>query len=69
MRFTPFGGVKSKIIATCRRMFESGVIGFYCGRDPFHIRFLPPVGVMTPRQFDDVFTIVSAALAGVAADD
>jgi len=69
MRFTPFGGARSKITATCRRMFESGVIGFYCGRDPVHIRFLPPVGVMKPRQFDDVFTIVSAALARVAADD
>ena len=69
MRFTPFGGARSRIIAACRRMFEAGVIGFYCGRDPVHIRFLPPVGVMEPRQFDDVFTIVSTALARVAADD
>ena len=69
MRFTPFGGVKQKVLATLRRMFEAGVIGFYCGRGPFHIRFLPPVGVMEPRHFDDVFTILSAALAQAAEDD
>ena len=69
MRFTPFGGAKPKILAVLRRMFEAGVIGFYCGRDPFHIRFLPPVGVMEPRHFDDVFTIVAAALSDTARDD
>lgn len=69
MRFTPFGGVKQKVLAALNRMFEAGIIGFYCGRGPFHIRFLPPVGVMEPRHFDDVFTILTAALAGAAEDD
>ena len=69
MRFTPFGGAKSKILAALRGMFEAGVIGFYCGRDPFHIRFLPPIGVMESRHFDDVFTIVAAALSDAARDD
>ncbi len=69
MRFTPFGGVKQKVLATVHRMFEVGVIGFYCGRGPFHVRFLPPVGVMEPRHFDDVFTILTAALAQAAGDD
>ena len=69
MRFTPFGGVKQKVLATLRCMFEAGIIGFYCGRDPFHIRFLPPVGVMEPRHFDDVFTILATALAQAAQDD
>ena len=49
--------------------FEAGIIGFYCGRGPFHVRFLPPVGVMEPRHFDDVFTILAAALAQAAEDD
>jgi len=69
MRFTPFGGVKQKVLATLRFMFEAGIIGFYCGRDPFHIRFLPPVGVMEPRHFDDVFPILATALAQAAEDD
>ena len=47
-------------------MFDDGVIAFYCGRDPFHIRFLPPVGVMEPQQFDDVFRIVESSLERVA---
>jgi len=69
MRFTPFGGAKPRILAVLQKMFEAGVIGFYCGRDPFHIRFLPPVGVMEPRHFDDVFTIVAAALSDTARED
>ena len=48
------------------RMFEEGVIAFYCGRGPYHIRFLPPVGVMDPARWDEVFTIVEAALEKTA---
>lgn len=62
MRFTPFGGDKAMILKGLHAMFEAGVIAFYCGHGPFHIRFLAPVGVMAPEQFDDVFTIVERAL-------
>ena len=61
MRFTPFGGDKSSITKALRVMFDEGVIAFYCGRGPYHIRFLPPVGVMQPDQFDEVFDIVERA--------
>ncbi len=63
MRLTPFGGDRSKITTALRVMFDEGVIAFYCGHGPYHIRFLPPVGVMQPQQFDDVFEIMEAALA------
>lgn len=66
MRFTPFGGQRQPILDALHAMFEDGVIAFYCGHDPFHIRFLPPIGVMEPAQFDDVFEIVETALARVA---
>ena len=62
MRFTPFGGDKAMILKSIHAMFEEGVIAFYCGHGPFHIRFLAPVGVMEPEQFDDVFAIVERAL-------
>ena len=63
MRITPFGGDKSKIVSALHTMFQEGVIAFYCGHDPYHIRFLPPIGVMQPEQFDDVFTILESSLA------
>jgi 4-aminobutyrate aminotransferase-like enzyme len=66
MRFTPFAGEKKKIIDACHRMFEEGVIAFYCGHGPYSLRFLPPIGVMEPRHFDDVFPIVERALDRVA---
>ncbi len=67
MRFTPFGGEKAKVWKTLHTMFEKGVIAFACGHGPYHIRFLPPVGVMKAEHFDEVFPIVEASLAEVAA--
>jgi 4-aminobutyrate aminotransferase-like enzyme len=69
MRFTPFGGKRPRVMTALRCMYEDGVIAFYCGHDPYHVRFLPPVGVMEPRDFDDVFSIVEAALHRAARDE
>ena len=69
MRLTPFGGAKERVSAALHAMFDEGLIAFSCGRDPYHIRFLPPVGVMEPGQFADVFAIAEAALGRVAAKD
>ena len=66
MRFTPFGGDRARVINACHTLFEEGVICFYCGHGPFHIRFLPPIGVMQPEQFDPVLQIVERALSRVA---
>ncbi len=68
MRLTPFSGEKGRILKTLHTMFERGVIAFYCGHGPFHIRFLPPVGVMQPQQFGEVFEIFEASLAAAAAE-
>lgn len=65
MRLTPFGGDKTKVMKSLHTMFDEGVIAFYCGHGPFHIRFLPPVGVMKPEQFGEVFEIVERALLKV----
>jgi 4-aminobutyrate aminotransferase-like enzyme len=66
MRFTPFGGVKDKINATCKACFEEGVILFYCGHGPYHIRLLPPLGVMKLDQWPRVFEGIERGLAKAA---
>jgi 4-aminobutyrate aminotransferase-like enzyme len=68
MRFTPFGGRKERIMRLVQVLFEEGVIAFSCGHDPYHVRFLPPVGVMEPAQFGPVAEIVERSLARVAAE-
>ena len=65
MRLTPFGGDKAKVLKSLHVLFEEGVIAFYCGHGPFHVRFLPPVGVMNPEQMAPVFEIVERALGRV----
>ena len=66
MRLTPFGGDKDKIMALLHRLFADGVIAFYCGHDPYHLRLLPPVGVMRPEHFGPVFEIFEKSFLAVA---
>ncbi|HRP63194.1 MAG TPA: aminotransferase class III-fold pyridoxal phosphate-dependent enzyme [Phycisphaerales bacterium] len=68
MRLTPFGGDKAKVNRLMHVLFEEGVISFYCGHGPFHLRFLAPIGVMQPEHFNEVFEIVERAMARVAAE-
>ncbi len=65
-RLTPFGGRREVLVKLLDAMFEEGVIAFYCGHGPFHLRFLPPVGVMEPQHFEPVFEIVERAMSRVA---
>jgi len=69
MRLTPFAGNKNKIIKAVHKLYEQGVISFYCGHAPYHLRFLPPIGVMQPEQFDDVFAIIEKTFAEVAREE
>ncbi|MGA1224410.1 MAG: aminotransferase class III-fold pyridoxal phosphate-dependent enzyme [Phycisphaerales bacterium] len=63
MRLTPFGGSREKIGRLLHNLFEDGVIAFSCGHGPYHLRFLPPVGVMQPEQFGPVFHILEKSFA------
>jgi len=63
MRLTPFGGDKERISALLKNMFEDGIITLGCGHGPYHVRFLPPIGVMKPEHFDAVFEILERSLA------
>lgn len=66
LRMTPFGGDKDRIMKLLHRLFADGVIAFYCGHDPYHLRLLPPVGVMRPEHFGPVFEIFEKSFAEVA---
>lgn len=65
-RFTPFGGRKEPITKLMQALFVEGVMTFYAGHGPYHIRMLPPVGVMQPEQWTPVFEIVERAMAKAA---
>jgi 4-aminobutyrate aminotransferase-like enzyme len=68
MRFTPFGGNKDKIMKACKHLFDAGVIVFYCGHGPYHVRMLPPLGVMHEQDWPRVFACIEAGLAACAAE-
>jgi 4-aminobutyrate aminotransferase-like enzyme len=67
MRFTPFGGSKEKIGKALKACYDEGVILFSCGHGPYHIRMLPPLGVMKLEDWPRVFEIVERGLARAAA--
>lgn len=66
LRFTPFGGDREKMGELCKVLFDEGVIAFYCGHGPYHIRMLPAVGVFKMEDWPKVFAIVERSMAKVA---
>jgi 4-aminobutyrate aminotransferase-like enzyme len=58
-----YGGDKDRIMKLLHAMFEDGVMAFYCGHGPYHIRMLPPVGVMQPEQWAPVFEIIERTMS------
>lgn len=65
VRLTPFGGDKKKINEACKMCFEEGVILFYCGHGPYHLRMLPPLGVFKEADWARVFACIERGLARV----
>jgi 4-aminobutyrate aminotransferase-like enzyme len=68
MRFTPFGGNKDKITRACKTIFEEGVVLFYAGHGPYHLRMLPPMGVMREQDWPDIFACIERGLARIAGE-
>jgi acetylornithine/N-succinyldiaminopimelate aminotransferase len=65
MRFTPFGGDKDKIVKACRTCFDEGVILFYAGHGPHHMRILPPLPVFPMEAWPKVFACIERGLSKV----
>jgi len=66
MRFTPFGGNKDKVMKACKHLFDEGVIAFYCGHGPYHVRMLPPMPVFDDADWPKVFACIERGLAKAA---
>lgn len=60
--FTPFSGDEAKTIAFAKKLFDNGLIGFYCGSHPTKIRFLLPVGVLDESHIDEACAIIKMTL-------
>lgn len=66
MRFSPFGGKKDRVMKSLKTCFEEGVILFACGHGPYHLRLLPPLGVMKMEEWPRVFACIERGLAKAA---
>jgi len=64
MRMTPYGGRLDAIKPLLHRLYAIGVVAFYCGHGPFHLRFLPPVGAMQPSDITEVMGLLEQAMDG-----
>jgi 4-aminobutyrate aminotransferase-like enzyme len=63
--FAPLGGTMDDVKAVLVKMFEMGVVAFYCGHGPYLVRMLPPMGAMTEADVDLVCQIAEKAIVGV----
>ncbi|MBU6375560.1 MAG: aminotransferase class III-fold pyridoxal phosphate-dependent enzyme [Bdellovibrionales bacterium] len=64
--FQPFSGTQEDVKWVLMKMFEYGVVAFQCGHGPILVRMLPPFGVMSEQQVDEVSLIIERALLAVA---
>ncbi len=62
MRLTPYGGRLADIKPLLHRLYDLGVVAFFCGHGPHHLRFLPPVGVMQPEDITEVMGLLEQAM-------
>jgi 4-aminobutyrate aminotransferase/(S)-3-amino-2-methylpropionate transaminase len=46
------------------KLFDSGVVAFYAGHDPYVIRILPPFGVMNEKHIDEACAVIETVLKG-----
>lgn len=64
--FQPFSGSMDDVKAVLMKLFDMGVVAFYCGHGPYSIRMLPPLGALTEVQLDEVCGLLETAIADVA---
>ena len=66
MRFSPFGGSKERVGRALKTCLAEGVVLFSCGHGLYHLRMLPPLGVMKLEDWPRVFACVERGLARAA---
>ncbi len=65
--FEPFNGTLEDVKAVLMKLFDLGVVAFYCGHGPYLIRMLPPLGAMRESHVAQVCQIIERALIEVGA--
>jgi acetylornithine/N-succinyldiaminopimelate aminotransferase len=66
--FEPFGGTMDDVKAVLMKLFDMGLVAFYCGHGPYFIRTLAPLGAMTQTDVNDICGIIEKALLSVKED-
>ena len=61
--FTAFDGSAEKTMKFIHGLFDNGVIAFVTGSKPLRVRFLPPMGILTKTDIDNVCRIVEQTLS------
>lgn len=64
--FSVFDGTLDTMKKFLFRLWDLGVIAFYCGHGPYRARMLAPFGVMTDEQLRHVFSLTEQAIAETA---
>ncbi|MBC7371906.1 MAG: aminotransferase class III-fold pyridoxal phosphate-dependent enzyme [Bdellovibrionaceae bacterium] len=59
--FTPFEGKKEQTEALTKKLFNNGLIGFTCGKDPVRVRFLVPA-IIQDQEIDLAIKIVEQTI-------
>lgn len=59
--FTPFEGKKEQVDALTKKLFNNGLIGFTCGKDPVRVRFLVPA-IIKDEEIDLAIKIVEKTI-------
>ena len=52
--------------AVLLRLFDLGLVAFYCGHGPYLIRMLPPFGAMLEEDVDQVCSLIEKGLLEVS---
>ena len=64
--FTPLDGTLESVKSVLMKLYDLGVVAFYCGHGPYLVRMLPPLGVMTEEQIDEVCRLIEQSLLYLA---
>jgi len=67
--FVPLDGSMESVKSVLMKLYDLGVVAFYCGHGPYLIRMLPPLGVMTDEQVDEVCHYIEKSITGLAQEN
>jgi 4-aminobutyrate aminotransferase-like enzyme len=61
IEFVPHSSSLDDVKKVLFKLYDLGVVAFYCGHGPYLVRMLPPLGVMTEAQIDEAVRLIGEA--------